>query len=918
MTRTLRSAASCALIALVTGCIHIYEPRPSSGGSSGPAAAAPGGGAPAAAPLPSGMKPWDDVLKDTKPIDGFIKMHRKRDNTLYLEIRPDQIEKEFGLVMHISRGMGVFNVQDGLPLTDGQLMRFRRTGDRIYLIDVNPRFTAAAGSPMKRALDDNVGHSIVAAMKIESEHKESKAVLVDATSFLVSDYANIGEQLKWYYGQKPVMFDKERSYVDKTLSFPKNTEIDALLTFRATDYPPAASAGVSDFRSLPVGVRYSFFALPEQPMQIRYFDDRVGYFTHAIRDFSKDQDYDPYTRMLHRWRLEKKDAGAVLSEPVQPIVYYIDTSVPKEYRKYVKAAIEGWNRAFEKAGFKNAVVAREAPENDSTWSAEDIRYSTIRWTPAHQMGYAIGPSQADPRTGEILNADILISTEFLNGWASEYEHFNTPEAMEQYYREHLRFMSNDMGRRFAERTCMMESGMMHQLGLQADALAAMGVIEVGKPLPEKFLSEALMELLLHEIGHTLGLRHNMKGSSAIPYDKLNDKDFTLKHGLTLSVMDYAPVNIALDSKKQGFYYSPEVGTYDEWAIRYGYTPIYDAPSANGDVKASGKALANAEAERAALRTIASEAPNVLHTYGTDEDTHLGPLSIDPNSNTWDLGSEPMRFAADRLKLMNMIQPKLESRLIADGDGYNRLRGSVNRLVFERYRSLQPVTKTVGGVHFVRDHKGDPNGRSPFTPVSAARQREAVKLIVDGAFAEDAFRFDAALLNKLAPTRRADWSGNWLSLPIDYPIHNFVAMVQGWLLEELLDGARFTRMIDNGVKQNDPYSVAELFETTSNAIWSELGGGARAPRSIDSFRRNLQRRHIDHMTRIMLDVRTPFTNPVPEDARSLARYELTQLNARLGQALEAGRGLDVTTRAHLSESRARIARALDASIALLPR
>src|SRR5688572_11361658 len=459
MTRVSRYAALSAAAAMLSGCIHVYEPKPSSSSPAPAQTAAPASGAPTAAkPDDKGpFKPWDEVLKDTKPVDGYIKLHQKRDNTLFFEVRPDQLDKDFALVMHISKGVGVFNIQDGLPLSDSRLVRFRRSGDKIYLVHVNSRFTADAGSPMKTSMDDNVGHSIVAAFDIKSEHKETKNLVIDATPFLVSDYAQLGDDIKWYYGNKPVMFDMARSYVDKVQSFPKNTEIDALLTYKASDYPMAPSAGVSDHRSIPVGVRYSFFALPEKPMQARLFDDRVGYFTDAVRDFSKDQKYNPYNRMINRWRLEKKDPKAERSEPVTPIVYYIDNSVPREYRKYVKAAIEGWNRAFDKAGFINAVVAKDAPENDPAWSAEDIRYSTIRWTAAHSMGYAIGPSQTDPRTGEILNADILISSEFVTGWANTYQTLGNPQAMSEAIARERMMMRNDMPARMKDRLCMMES-----------------------------------------------------------------------------------------------------------------------------------------------------------------------------------------------------------------------------------------------------------------------------------------------------------------------------------------------------------------------------------------------------------------------------------------------------------------------------
>jgi hypothetical protein len=909
----------CTAAATLAGCFHIYEPKPAANtpATGGPPAAA----AAAKPPEDKGpFKAWDETLKDTKPVDGFFKLHRKRDNTVFFELRPDQLDKDFGLVMHISKGTGVYNIQDGLPLSESALMQFRRAGDKIYLVHMNARFTADTGSPMRTALNDNVGHSVIAAFKIESEHKDNKALLIDATPFLVSDYANISDNIKWYYNQRPIALDNTRSWVDKTQSFPKNTEIDALLTFRANDAPTAPNAGVSDWRSIPVGVRYSFFALPEQPMQARLFDDRVGYFTEAIRDFSQDKSPNPYKRMITRWRLEKKDPAAEKSEPVNPIVYYLDTSIPKEYRQFVKGGIEGWNRGFEKAGFINAIVVKEAPENDPTWSAEDIRYSTVRWTAAHSMGYAIGPSQTDPRTGEILNADILISSEFVTGWANTYQLLGTPEAMSAAIQAERTPFATEMPVRMKERLCMLESGLARQMHLQYEWLLANGTLEPGDPLPNEYLREAIHELILHEVGHTLGLRHNMKASSAIPYDKLHDKNFTLQHGVTLSVMDYAPVNIAKNSRSQGHYYAPEIGSYDEWAIMFGYAPVYEQLATGPFVKASGALVKSAEAELPALRKIASQAADPLHTYGTDEDTHLGPLAVDPNSNTWDLGSDPLRFAADRLELLDIIRPKLEKRLVADGEGYNRLRGSMNGQIFNRYSLLAPVTKVVGGMNFARDHKGDPNGRAPFIPVSAARQREALDLVIKRAFAEDAFDFDPALLNKLIPTRNIDWAGSYLVTPIDYPVHDMVNMVQSWLMEDLLHGGRLKRMIDNTKRTSgDAFTVAELFDRMGNAVWSELGASPRAPRNIDSYRRNLQRSYIEQMTRVLLNrAAVSWFAPVPEDARSLARYEFMQLSNQLDQALRTGANLNVETRAHLAESKARIETALQASLTITPR
>ncbi|NNE46794.1 MAG: zinc-dependent metalloprotease, partial [Rhodothermales bacterium] len=856
------------------------------------------------------FKPWKDVLEDTKATDGFFKTHLKRDNTLYVEIPPARLDKEFGLVMHFSRGVGVFNLHDGLPLSDTRLMRFERHGDKIYLVHVNHRLKAAKGSPMENSLNDNRGNSIVSAFDIASEDSASKALLIDATSFFVSDYARLADQVKPYFNKKPVSFDKSRSYVDVVQGFPKNVEIDALLTLKANDPPAASSAGVSDFRSIPVGVRYSIFDLPENPMTPRLGDDRVGYFLDAVKDFSRDREYSPYVAYINRWRLEKKDPSAEISEPVKPIVYYVDRSVPYEYRKYVKAGIEAWNKGYEAAGFKNAIVAKDAPPDSVNWSAEDIRYSTVRWTAAHSMGYAIGPSQSDPRTGELLNADILISSTFVRGWANEYAQMIAPETMFDRYRA-AEEAQTLLPPGIAERMCLAEMGKSHQLGLQHAALAALGVVDGAKPLPDEVLGEALKDLIMHEVGHTLGLRHNFKSSSAVPFDRLNDKDFVRKNGLATSVMDYNPTNIAVNPSEQGHYNNVEVGAYDVWAIQYGYSPTVVQGGTNGD---SGSMAVPAEQEKTMLGRIASRAAEPLLAYNTDEDTHLGPMGVDPSSNAWDLSGDPMAFAQSRRELVDRIQPHIEERMIADGDAYSRLRGAVGRLVFERVFSTVPLTKTVGGLYFARDHKNDPNARDPFTPVSAARQREVMDFIADNVFDADAFEFDAELLNKLAPNRLSHWGTGYRSTPVDFPIHAMVAGGHAQILGELLDNGRLTRMIDNGVRTSpaDVYTVSEFLAKLTTEIWTEVQNPS-SPQAANSFRRNLQRMYVDHLTRIMLDVRpAPTSRPAPEDARSLARLELTELSGRIGQALQSS-SLDRTMRAHLMESKVRIDEMLDVTM-----
>jgi len=894
------------------------------------------------------FKPWDKTLEDTERIDGFLPLHRKADGTLYAELPADQLRETFGLVMHISQGAGVFNLHDGLPLSDTRLMQFRRVGHEVYLVHRNPRFRADEG-PMRTSLEDNTAHSVVQSFDIVSRNDSTNHLLIDLTDFLVSDYASVGERLQPYFNGQPARLESGKSHVERVMGFPDNVEIDASLTYEGSSPPLIGGEAVPDYRSVSVGVRYSLFRLPEEPMQRRLADDRVGYFSNAIKDFSRDQQDNPYVPFVQRWRLAPADTAAYrrgeLVPPVEPIVYYIDRTVPERYRRYVREGIEAWNEAFRHAGYENAVVAKTAPD-DSTWSAEDIRYSTVRWTAAHQMGYAIGPSQTDPRTGEILNADILISSSFVRGWKETHDNLfpetnggstailsarsksgstrsrgvepsndvlpsreaplkRTPAALREMFPPRL-----------ARQACWAEHGKAQQLGLQRAVLSARGALAPDGSMPEEYLGAAIRDLVMHEVGHTLGLRHNFKASSGIPTDKLHDEDYTRTHGVSLSVMDYAPVNIAPDPNEQGHYWNPSVGTYDEWAIRYGYMPIAQQ-SGNGPLVRDAPLADTMTTERAGLNKIAAKSSDPMHRYGTDEDNWLGAYAVDPLTNAWELGADPAAFAETRTELIEAVKPKLDDRLVQEGDRYHRLREATTTLLLEQYQSLLPVTKTLGGMYVSRDHKGTPDARMPFRPVSADEQEEALQLLVESAFAPDAFQFDAQRLNKLAPERYAHWGASQ-SLRLDYPVHDMVDVVHSGLLGELLHPARLQRMIDNRTRADEAYGPGALLQHLSDAIWSELGTAG----PINSFRRNLQRTYTDRLIELMLDTTTWITITLsgadqlgaPEDVRSLARLELRELSGRMDDVL-AEHTLDRETRAHLSETQVRIERALDASLDL---
>ena len=863
----------------------------------------------------SPFKDWDDVLKDTEAREGFLTIHLKRDNTVYLEVPESLLDRDFGMILHISQGAGVFDIHEGLPLSLARLMRFQRVGDKIVLQHRNERFTAADGTPMRESVEGNIAHSIVGAWDIESQHDSTESVLVDITKFLVSDYARLGHRMREYYNDRPASLDGDRSYVDNIKAFPRNVEIDALLTYKSTESPSFGGEGVPDARSVPIGVRYSIFALPDDPMQVRFADDRVGHFLDARKNFSRDKESTLYERIVRRYRLEKKDPSAEMSEPVEPIVFWVDRTVPEEYRPYVRRGIEAWNSAFEAAGFINAIEARDAPD-DPEWDAEDIRYSAVRWTAAHQMGYATGPSQSDPRTGEQLNGDVLLSSGFIGYWRGTYERLANPgvEAGQPISdlaamirtRQQLDSQLLVLGPGEASHLCYAQVGMAHQLAFQHAALLGMGVLKPGDDVPEEYIGDAIVDLVLHEVGHVLGLRHNFKGSSGVPTDRLHDKEFTGRNGVSLSVMDYVPVNIAVDPEDQGHYWNVTAGSYDRWAIQYAYSTIYEQ-DATGALVTSGTPAASSEAELNGLRKIAAQASDPMHTYGTDEDNWLGSFAVDPLSSAYELGSDHFSFARDRARIVEKIMPTLESRILDDGEGYQRLRSAVNSLLFERFNSTVPIIKYVGGAYVSRDHLGDPGQRPAFTPVSPAKQREAVALIAETMLSEDAFSFDPELLNKLLPNRWDTW-GESPSTILQFPVLGNVQAIHGSLLGGLLTPPRLARMLDQEAlaeRASDAYTVSEMLRTLTGAVWSELGSGDNA-RSSDGIRRNLQRIYTDRLAALAL------SQAVPGDASALARLELTELSRRLGRAVGQAR-VDRVTRAHLAETRARIDRTLDASI-----
>ena len=848
---------------------------------------------PAAAPE-SPYGDWKKLTKDAQVMKGFITLYKKREN-LYAEIRPDQMGMPILGIFNFARGIGQNGLLGGLPLNN-RLIEFRRSGDHVMIFEHNNRFVTPPGTPIDKAREISEASSVLASLKIESERDSTKTVLVDLVPFLVSDLTDLAEGMKDALGGKSVRFDRDRSSLGSVHVFPENDEIEALLTYSPNDRSGLDLSTVSDERFIPITVHYSFSKLPDVPMQPRLADDRTGFFLSVFKDFSRDTSESFWVRYIHRWRLEKKDPNAAVSDVVKPIVYYIDRTVPLEYRPYVKRGVENWQKAFEAAGFRNAIIAKDAPD-DSTWNPDDVRYSTIRWITSSEPDFgAIGPSRVDPRSGEILDADILFEASFIQGFRNGYRRVVSPEALTQGALPWLTPAPHGID---PESRCdaglgMADGGSLLHLGLLSD-----GLMSPGEPVPMDYVGKALVWGVMHEVGHTLGLRHNFRSSTSTPNDKLADAAWTGQHGLVSSVMDYATPNIQADHTKQGEYFSSGVGDCDLWNIRYGYTPSGASdPVADYDV----------------VRKIADESNQPGHEYSTDEDTYPAD-ALDPRTNIWDLGNDPLLFAKQRAAYVANLwkSPHFEERVVGANGDFTIMRRAMDQLLFEYTRALGLAVKYVGGQYASRNHRGQPGAHDPLEPVAAARQREALDFLSQRAFAPDAFAIPPQLLNRLAPDRWTHWGlPNGFSGPfrLDYSLNDRVFAIQNALLSALMAPNLLARLREAESHSAEPMKMSEVFDRLTRSIWGEVGvGSPAAMKTLEgpSTRRQLQRAYVDKLAAMVVG---PAAG-VPDDARAVARLQLTRIDQRIttGQAGKATLG--DYTRAHFLETRARIKRALDA-------
>lgn len=866
---------------------------------------------PAEAP-PKGQKPFGEVTKDTEAKKGLFTLYQGKEH-LYFEVGPEQLDKDYILMSSIDRGLGSFGVLEGLPVDDF-VFTIRKVGDKLEFVKRNVYFQSDPGKAQTKAVDRAFTESLLAGLPIETTHPDTKGVLVDLRRVFIGDMPGFAFALQEILGGD-LSADEANSRFTDVRAFPENVEITTLNHYQGRR--PTGAEGIPDSRSVNLGFHYSISKRPESSTyRPRIADDRVGYFLVAIKDFSTDMP-NPFHRYIYRWNLEKKDPTAAISEPKRPIIFWVENTTPPEYREAVKEGIESWNKAFEAAGFKNAIVGKIMPD-DADWDPADVRYSVVRWIESNQPSFGgIGPAIVNPLTGEILNADVLIEGETIRGLRRGYRLYiktrDTLNWMEHPDRQPITPPKSLLSALKRDNplsgfACTYGQDSLDDAFLGVDAMLADGEMTNPYDVPDWYVQDYVRNLVAHEIGHVIGLRHNFKGSTHIGLNDLNNTAVTSEFGLTSSVMDYTTTNIAPPGQKQGDYFPKVVGPYDVWAIQYGYTPAPDTKTPEDELPALGK--------------IASRSQEPMLAYGTDEDTwHWTPIPVapDPTSNASDLSSDPLGFYRQRIQLVDYLFGKIGAKFTQPGENYGDLRIAMDGL-FASYgaRSIA-VIKWVGGTYIRRYHEGDPGGKPPVEVESPADQRRALSLLEEYVFPDTHFSFDIALLQKLAPSRWAHWGmSDVFSDPrLDYPLYDRVTGLRAAVLTVLFSEPVLQRIVDNQLRTkpgDDVFTLSELFSRVTDDVFTEVNAGAKKEVTysattpfISTYRRAAQRDYARLLVRLAL---TDTGNP--EDVRSLAWMHLRSIYDKTTKLLFAsGDKLDAYSRAHLDDLAATIGRALDA-------
>ena len=776
------------------------------------------------------------ITKEAKTDKGLFDVHQIKDKFFY-EIPDSLLGREMLMVSRISKTASGIGFGGGKINT--QVMRWEKKGDKVHLRVVSHEVVAADSLPVKEAVINSNFEPVLYSFAVKSNRKDSVATstVIEVTPLFEKDVNALGMPEGYKKRYKATRLDSERSFIEGIKSYPMNIEARHVKTYFAGSPPSNSSLG-----SISVEINNSMILLPAEPMKRRYFDKRVGWFERDQVDYGLDAQESKTVKFLDRWRLEVKEEDlekfnrGELVEPKKPIIYYVDRATPKQWVPFIKQGIEDWQVAFEAAGFKNAIIAMDppTPEEDPEWSPEDVRYSVVRYL-ASPIPNANGPHVSDPRSGEILESDI--------NW-----YHNVMSLLRNWY-----FVQT----------------------------AAINPEAQGVAFKDEVMGRLIQFVSSHEVGHTLGLPHNMGSSAAYPVDSLRSASFTSKYGTAPSIMDYARFNYVAQPEDKGVALMPNIGVYDKYAIEWGYRPILDK---------------SAEAEKPVLDSwIMAHDGDPLYRFGSQQ----GGDVVDPSSQTEDLGDNAMKASMYGIKNLQRIVPKLIEWTAEDGKNYDDLETLYGQVLSQFNRYMGHVSNNIGGVY--ENRKTYEQEGAVYTPVAKGHQRDAMKFLQRELFQTPEWMLDQNIFNKI------EYSGT-----VDR-----VRGVQVRTLNNVLSLGKMARLIEHETAMGSKaYTLTQMMSELRRGIWSEIYSGG----AIDTYRRNLQKGHIDRLAYLMTAdsqrklpsyggyQKSTAVNTSQSDIRSVVRGELVTLRAQLRNGL--ANAANTMSRYHIQDAIARINDILD--------